>query len=366
MPIETLEEIRLLSNLETNRAQAAADRAVRPARARRAPAPAEHAPAARSASRTASACEPLAPHRHRRATSMFRMRAAGYRGPERVRAARDARASPAPREGLTRRINILADKSLLAAFADGAHEVTVKHASAAVARLGVRRAAPRRAGASARGSRGCGAALGRGRSPRRRPIGPVSAGHRRWRRRRRPRSPAPGRPCAIGGPPPTPPRQRRPPLPPARRRAAHAPASRPEQARNCATRGHLARAASRCSRRAWRHRRDKLARRAPRRPQLRRSSCYITDNRRPGAPRAIPGPGARPACRLRRASIWCPLPAGEHHRSLRPLYGDYPSREAATQAARRLPPPSIRRRFRSSQELRRGASRSFRPSTAKS
>jgi MSHA biogenesis protein MshM len=35
-------------------------------------------------------------------------------------------------QGLTRRINILADKSLLAAFADGTHQVTAKHARAAV------------------------------------------------------------------------------------------------------------------------------------------------------------------------------------------------------------------------------------------
>src|SRR6202008_4281472 len=48
----------------------------------------------------------------------FRMRAAGYRGPEvcaRRTVNRIARASA----GLTRRINILADKSLLAAFSEG-------------------------------------------------------------------------------------------------------------------------------------------------------------------------------------------------------------------------------------------------------
>jgi septal ring-binding cell division protein DamX len=61
----------------------------------------------------------------------FRMRAAGYRGPRLfVPPAMKliARAS----EGLTRRINILADKSLLAAFADGEHQITAKHARAAV------------------------------------------------------------------------------------------------------------------------------------------------------------------------------------------------------------------------------------------
>ena len=35
-------------------------------------------------------------------------------------------------EGLTRRVNIIADKALLAAFADGTHNVTLKHVKAAV------------------------------------------------------------------------------------------------------------------------------------------------------------------------------------------------------------------------------------------
>jgi septal ring-binding cell division protein DamX len=61
----------------------------------------------------------------------FRMRAAGYRGPnlfapDAVR--RIAKAS----EGLTRRVNILADKSLLAAFADDEHGITARHVDRAV------------------------------------------------------------------------------------------------------------------------------------------------------------------------------------------------------------------------------------------
>src|SRR4051812_1923773 len=62
----------------------------------------------------------------------FRMRAAGYRGPDLFvprAAALLARAS----DGLTRRINILADKSLLAAYSEGSHAVTVRHVRAAVA-----------------------------------------------------------------------------------------------------------------------------------------------------------------------------------------------------------------------------------------
>jgi len=60
------------------------------------------------------------------------MRAAGYRGPDvfAPRAvARLARAS----DGLTRRINILADKSLLAAFTEDTHAVTPRHVRAAIA-----------------------------------------------------------------------------------------------------------------------------------------------------------------------------------------------------------------------------------------
>ncbi|MGE5131229.1 MAG: ExeA family protein, partial [Sphingomonadaceae bacterium] len=62
----------------------------------------------------------------------FRMRAAGYRGPDvftRQAVSRIARAS----EGLTRRINILADKSLLSAFTVDTHAVTDRHARAAIA-----------------------------------------------------------------------------------------------------------------------------------------------------------------------------------------------------------------------------------------
>lgn len=62
----------------------------------------------------------------------FRMRAAGYRGPavfDEAATARIARESG----GLTRRINVLADKALLAAFARGAHGVGIADAERAVA-----------------------------------------------------------------------------------------------------------------------------------------------------------------------------------------------------------------------------------------
>ena len=61
----------------------------------------------------------------------FRMRAAGYRGPN-VFSAEAVRRIVKASEGLTRRVNILADKSLLAAFADNAHGITAKHVNRAV------------------------------------------------------------------------------------------------------------------------------------------------------------------------------------------------------------------------------------------
>lgn len=61
----------------------------------------------------------------------FRLRAAGYRGP-------DLFSKPVARQlnrharGLIRRLNILADKTLLAAYAEGTHTVTRRHARRAV------------------------------------------------------------------------------------------------------------------------------------------------------------------------------------------------------------------------------------------
>jgi type II secretory pathway predicted ATPase ExeA/septal ring-binding cell division protein DamX len=129
MPLETLEEIRLLSNLESNRhkllqivlfGQPELD---------------EHLglPNMRQLKERITHSFKLEPLVRSDIDSYvdFRMRAAGYRGPNVFAPAamkRIARTS----EGLTRRINILADKSLLAAFADGVHQVTAKHARAAV------------------------------------------------------------------------------------------------------------------------------------------------------------------------------------------------------------------------------------------
>jgi len=61
----------------------------------------------------------------------FRMRAAGYRGPN-VFAPHAVRRIAKASEGLTRRVNILADKSLLAAFADDEHGITARHVNRAI------------------------------------------------------------------------------------------------------------------------------------------------------------------------------------------------------------------------------------------
>ena len=94
-----------------------------------------------SASRTASACGRCARAEVAKYLS-FRMRAAGYRGPDLFtpRAVRRiARASG----GLTRRINILADKALLAAFTENTHADHRPARARGGRRLGVRRARAR-------------------------------------------------------------------------------------------------------------------------------------------------------------------------------------------------------------------------------
>ncbi|MEO8718253.1 MAG: hypothetical protein ABI423_08530, partial [Burkholderiales bacterium] len=74
----------------------------------------------------------------------FRMRAAGYRGPD-VFAPAAVRLIARAAGGVSRRINILADKALLAAYGEGTHAVAGKQARAAIAdsELAPRRRAPR-------------------------------------------------------------------------------------------------------------------------------------------------------------------------------------------------------------------------------
>lgn len=62
---------------------------------------------------------------------MFRLRAAGYAGPP-LFTARAVRSLARQANGLVRRVNILADKSLLAAFAANTYQVTPRHVRAAI------------------------------------------------------------------------------------------------------------------------------------------------------------------------------------------------------------------------------------------
>jgi type II secretory pathway predicted ATPase ExeA len=62
---------------------------------------------------------------------IFRLRAAGYHGPHLFSEAAIKKLSNAA-QGLVRRVNILADKALLAAFAENVFQVTPKHVTAAI------------------------------------------------------------------------------------------------------------------------------------------------------------------------------------------------------------------------------------------
>jgi len=129
MPEDALEQVRLLSNLETSRhkllqivlfGQSELDGVLAKLSMRQLKDRITHSFRTR----------PLSPAEVATYVS-FRMRAAGYRGPDVFTPhalSRIARASG----GLTRRINILADKALLAAFSEGAHAVTPKQVRAAV------------------------------------------------------------------------------------------------------------------------------------------------------------------------------------------------------------------------------------------
>jgi MSHA biogenesis protein MshM len=130
MPEDTLEQVRLLSNLETSRhkllqivlfGQPELDEVLGLPNMRQLKDRVTHSFRMRPLTQAEAATY-----------LTFRMRAAGYRGPDVFAAdavALIARAS----SGLSRRINILADKSLLAAFSEGVHAVTAKQARAAIA-----------------------------------------------------------------------------------------------------------------------------------------------------------------------------------------------------------------------------------------
>jgi MSHA biogenesis protein MshM len=129
MPRETLEEIRLLSNLETTQhkllqlvlfGQPELDDVLAQ-------------PNMRQLKERITQNFSLEPLRRNDISEYldFRMRTAGYRGPNVFSPAAIRHIAEAS-QGLTRRVNILADKSLLAAYAENGHEVTPKQVDAAV------------------------------------------------------------------------------------------------------------------------------------------------------------------------------------------------------------------------------------------
>jgi septal ring-binding cell division protein DamX len=129
MPDDTLEEVRLLSNLESNRhkllqivlfGQPELDQHLDTAGMRQLKERIIHS----------FELEPLVRGDIENYID-FRMRAAGYRGPK-VFTPEAIKLITRASEGLTRRINILADKALLAAFASGTHAVTAAEVKKAV------------------------------------------------------------------------------------------------------------------------------------------------------------------------------------------------------------------------------------------
>jgi len=130
MPEDTLEQVRLLSNLESSRhkllqialfGQPELDEALAKPSLRQLKDRITHSFRTR----------PLLPEEVGKYVS-FRMRAAGYKGPDvfsKSAVAAIARGS----SGLTRRVNVLCDKSLLAAFAASRHAVTPREVRAALA-----------------------------------------------------------------------------------------------------------------------------------------------------------------------------------------------------------------------------------------
>ncbi len=129
MPLDTLEEIRLFSNLETAHhkllqivlfGQPELDESLALPRMRQLKERITH-------SFKVPPLEPtILPE-----FLMFRMRAAGYHGPD-VFTKGALKQIAAVSEGIVRRVSILADKALLAAFAENTHAITEQHVRAAV------------------------------------------------------------------------------------------------------------------------------------------------------------------------------------------------------------------------------------------
>lgn len=129
MPLETLEEIRLFSNLETSQhkllqivlfGQPELDESLNLPRMRQLKERITHS------FKVPPMMTSIIPE-----FLMFRLRAAGYHGPD-IFSKGAIKLLSSVSEGIVRRINILADKALLAAFADNTHSIQVKHVKEAI------------------------------------------------------------------------------------------------------------------------------------------------------------------------------------------------------------------------------------------
>ena len=129
MPIATLEEVRLLSNLETGKhkllqivlfGQPELDDNLRQ----------PHIRQLRERITHSFTLPPLGMQEVGEYL-MFRMRAVGYRGPDVFNAGVVKRIAQGS-AGLTRRINLIADKALLAAFSENTHTIQPRHVAAAL------------------------------------------------------------------------------------------------------------------------------------------------------------------------------------------------------------------------------------------
>lgn len=128
MPVDTLEEIRLLSNLETDQHKLLQmvlfgqpeldDKLARP-QIRQLKERITHS----------FYLDPFPPEDTLDYLN-FRLRAVGYRGPS-IFNQRTANAVEKYSSGLSRRINIIADKALMATFSEGSHEVKTSHVASA-------------------------------------------------------------------------------------------------------------------------------------------------------------------------------------------------------------------------------------------
>jgi hypothetical protein len=129
MPVGTFEEIRLLSNLETG------DRKLLQMVLFGQPELDDHLknPKIRQLRERITHSFYLSPFDSKQIQEYlsFRLRAVGYRGPD-LFSPQTVRLIARASKGLVRRVNIMADKSLLAAFAENTHDIKPAHINAAI------------------------------------------------------------------------------------------------------------------------------------------------------------------------------------------------------------------------------------------